>query len=93
MLKQYIIEKGAGAVLSECTKKNVELTDAQKCHCVNLVADYGVSLFGLNPESHQYINLALAAVDLMPALKSQSGLSTVCLKHSSILIFGFVITF
>lgn len=79
MLKQYIIEKGGGMLLSQCTNKNIELTDSQKCNCVNFVVDFGISLFGLNPQTYQYKNLAIAAVDLMPPLKSSSGSPTVSL--------------
>lgn len=79
MLKQDILEKEGGMLLSNCTNNNIELTDTQKCKCVNFVVDFGVLLFGLNPQTHQYKNLAIAAVDLMPALKSSSGSPTVSL--------------
>lgn len=89
MLKQYIIENGGSTLLSDVMKKNRELPDAVKCRCVNFVADFGVSIFGLSPETHQYKNLALAAVDLMPMLESTSGSSIVCSIQLNIFFFNF----
>lgn len=63
-------------MLADCVsaaKINVELTDVQKCQCVNIIVDYGVSLFGLNPLRNQYQMLATAAVNLIDGLKSKTG--------------------
>lgn len=87
MLKQYFLENGAKKLLLECvaaTKNGIELSDSQKCDCVNLIADYGVSIFGLSPERHQYRLLALAAIDLVEGLRSISGTPIVC-KYCTIL--------
>lgn len=65
MIKQHMIQNGGDKLLLECenaAKENIELTDAQKTKCVNLIADYGVSLYGHSPNSHEYRLLALAAV-------------------------------
>lgn len=80
MLKQYIIEKGNEQLLADCVtaeKAKLDLTDSQKCQCVNLIADYGVSVFGMNPLPIQYQMLAIAAVELIHGLKSKSGKPTV----------------
>lgn len=80
MLKQYFIEKENEKLLAECVsaaEAKVDLTDAQKCQCVNLVADFGVSVFGLNPLSNQYQMLAIAAVELINGLRSKTGEPTV----------------
>lgn len=81
MLKQYFLEKEGGQrLLFDCQsahKNDTDLTDSQKTQCVNILVDYGISVFGLNPLPHQYRLLALAAVDLIEGLKSKSGLPTV----------------
>lgn len=87
MLKQYFIEKGNEELLALAA--NLELTDAQKCQCVNIVADYGVSLFGLNPFRNQYQMLAIAAVDLINGLKSKTGAPTVNL---SLILFSILLS-
>lgn len=74
MLKQYFIEKENGRLLEICSSAT-DLTDAQKCQCVNVVADYGISVFGLNPSRHQF--QMLAAVHLINGLKSKIGEPTV----------------
>lgn len=83
MLKQFIEENGGKDLLLECeeeTNNNDEkeldvigLTDSHKSKLVNLIADYGVSVFGLSPLPHEYRLLAVAAIDLVPGLKSKSG--------------------
>lgn len=80
MLKQHFLVKHEKQLLIDCAsaaEAGFDLTDAQKCQCVNIVADYGISLFGMNPLPHQYRLLAIAAIDLIPGLKSKSGLPTV----------------
>lgn len=81
MLKEYFAEKEVTKrLLYDCqyaAKEGFDLTDSQKCQCVNVVADYGVTLFGLNPLQHQYRLLALVAIELIDGLKSKSGLPTV----------------
>lgn len=76
MLKEHFIESGNEGLLAECSsaaKSGVDLTDTQKCQCVNIVADYGVSVFGLNPSRAQYEMLAGATVHLFNGLKSKTG--------------------
>lgn len=88
MLKQYIEEKCGKDVLleyeanpnnnddkeSQKEARNVkDLSDSYKTKLVNLIADYGIAVFGLNPLPHQYRILATAAVDLIPGLRSKSG--------------------
>lgn len=80
MLKEFFIQKGKDKLLDECqtvAKNKMDITDSQKNQCVNLVADFGIELFGLNPDAHQYKLLALAAIDLIDGLKSKSGEPTV----------------
>lgn len=80
MVKQHFIEKGREKLLAECVsaaKAKMDLTDSQKCQCVNLVADYGVKIFGLNPLPNQYQMLAVATVELINGLKSKTGNPTV----------------
>lgn len=75
-MKQYFIQRGFQKLLDDCDsaeKQSIDLKDGQRCECVNAIVDYGVSVFGLRPETHQYRLLALAAIDLIPALKSKSG--------------------
>lgn len=82
MLKQYFLEKGAKKLFLECEaagKNGIDLSDTQKRDCVNVIADYGVSVFGLSPERHQYRLLAFAAIDLFEALKSKSESPIVCM--------------
>lgn len=55
----------------------MDLTDAQKCQCVNLVADYGVNIFGLHPLANQYQMLAVATVELINGFRSKTGKPTV----------------
>lgn len=62
------------------SKNGVHLTDTQKTKCVNIIVDYGISVFGLNPQPQQYELLAFAAVDLVNGLKSNSGSPIVRIK-------------
>lgn len=76
MLKDFFIEKNAQVLLNQCdtaSKNGMNLTDHQKTACVSLIADYGISIFGLNPLPQQYDLLAFAAIDLIKGLKSKSG--------------------
>lgn len=82
MLKQFIEENGGKDLLLECEEEKtnndekepnvIGLTDSHKTKLVNLIADYGVTVFGLSPLPHEYRLLAVAAVDLIPGLKSMS---------------------
>lgn len=44
---------------------------------MNLIADYGIDVFGKNINIHQIKQLALAAVSLIDGLKSETGEPTV----------------
>lgn len=79
-------------ISEEAAKNNVDLTDGQKTKYVNLIADYGISLFGLNPLPVQYQLLAIATIDLIPGLKSKFGSPTVSLACcSGIYINGIIV--
>lgn len=75
-----MVENYGSDLLNTCEKaarNNLALTDGQKTKCVNCIVDYGISLFGLNPLPAQYQLLAIAAIDLIPGLKSKFGKPTV----------------
>lgn len=76
MLKDFFYQKNKEILLNECqtaSLNGMQLTDAQKTMCVNIIVDYGITLFGMNPLPSQYELLAFAAVDLVVGLKSKSG--------------------
>lgn len=50
---------------------------------VNCLADYTVSLFGLQPTESQLKNIAQSAVDLVPFLASKSSDSKIVINLSS----------
>lgn len=85
MIKQFMIENHGSELLNTCekaAKNNLALTDGQKTKCVNMIFDYGISLFGLNPLPAQYQLLAIATIDLIPGLKSKFGSPTVSILCS-----------
>lgn len=76
MLKDYFTETDRNSVLNDCEKSTIfgdELSDAQKCKCVNIIAEYAVNMFGFEIQTHQIKQLAHAAVSLIRGLKSKSG--------------------
>lgn len=75
-LKDYFQEKNRNGLLIDCknaTKLGNELSDDQKCKCVNVVADYAIDIFGINIQTDRIKQLAYAAVTLIDGLKSKTG--------------------
>lgn len=75
MLEAYFEKKNQNELLIDCvniSKLGSELSDVQKCKCVNVIADYAIDVFSINITLYQIKQVAFAAVDLIEGLKSKT---------------------
>lgn len=67
MIKAFIVGRG-GTTLLEKIAHAPNISDRDRTAFVNFLADYIVTIFGIQPSTSEMVKFAVPAVDLVPAL-------------------------